>query len=95
MALVSFLWTSGPLLLHDPRGPRPPFDHTYAVHPRVNELVVFPSWLVHEVSKQARKYCIILAIQSSILLALSSRQEFVYITCMSLNMCHVGSRWVK
>lgn len=39
---------------HPPRyplfsGPLPPFDGTITIHPRVGDLIIFPSWLTHEV----------------------------------------------
>ena len=40
---------TGPLWLHDPRGPRPPFGNFHSVAPAVGSAVLFPSWLVHEV----------------------------------------------
>ena len=30
-------------------GPRPPFDGTITIHPKVGDLLLFPSWLTHEV----------------------------------------------
>jgi hypothetical protein len=38
-----------PLVFRDPRGPRPPFDQFIAHYPSTGELLVFPSWLEHEV----------------------------------------------
>eukprot|EP00047_Mylnosiga_fluctuans_P006079 m.244697 g.244697 ORF g.244697 m.244697 type:complete len:301 (-) comp14500_c0_seq1:100-1002(-) len=40
---------AGPLIFFDPRGPLPPFDGTITIHPKAGDLVVFPSWLRHEV----------------------------------------------
>jgi hypothetical protein len=40
---------AGPLLLDDPRGPLPPFVHKVPVEPVAGELVMFPSWLQHQV----------------------------------------------
>ena len=44
---------SGALRLHDPRGPRPPFDLHFDVKASEGELAVFPSYLVHEVRPAA------------------------------------------
>lgn len=41
---------AGPILFRDPRGPRPPFDAPLTIHPRSGELLLFPSWLSHEVA---------------------------------------------
>jgi hypothetical protein len=38
-----------PLVTPLSSGPLPPFDGTITIHPRVGDLVVFPSWLTHEV----------------------------------------------
>jgi len=40
---------SGPIVFDDPRGPRFPFDGRHIHEVRAGELLVFPSWLVHEV----------------------------------------------
>jgi len=40
---------SGELVFRDPRGPLPPFEHSYAHVPKQGAMAVFPSWLVHEV----------------------------------------------
>lgn len=40
---------AGPMLLDDPRGPLPPFIHRVPIEPCAGELVVFPSWLQHQV----------------------------------------------
>ena len=39
----------GALLLHDPRGPEPPFHRPYPIPPRVGTVVIFPSTLLHGV----------------------------------------------
>ena len=41
--------TAAPLVFRDPRGPLPPFDHSIVHRPSERDLVVFPSWLSHEV----------------------------------------------
>ncbi len=41
---------SGNIIFYDPRGPSPPFDDKYFIHPREGDLVLFPSWLPHMVS---------------------------------------------
>jgi predicted 2-oxoglutarate/Fe(II)-dependent dioxygenase YbiX len=38
-----------PLVLSDPRGRFPPFDETVTLRPAPGDLVLFPSWLTHEV----------------------------------------------
>lgn len=40
---------SGPLVFSDPRGEIPPFDEALIVKPSEGVLVLFPSWLGHEV----------------------------------------------
>lgn len=40
----------GVLRLHDPRGPRPPFDGVVEIRPREGEIIAFPAWVVHEVA---------------------------------------------
>eukprot|EP00048_Salpingoeca_helianthica_P004217 m.74782 g.74782 ORF g.74782 m.74782 type:complete len:165 (+) comp13107_c0_seq2:585-1079(+) len=42
--------TSGPILFHDPRGPLPPFDNTITIEPQAGDVVLFPSWLLHQVA---------------------------------------------
>lgn len=41
--------SSGAIVFDDPRGPRPPFDGKLMHAVKTGELLVFPSWLVHEV----------------------------------------------
>lgn len=41
---------SGSLIFDDPRGPRWPFDGRFIHHPQPGELILFPSWLVHQVT---------------------------------------------
>lgn len=42
---------TGKLLLHDPRGPLPPFDKSIIkLSPKSGDILMFPSWLIHEVS---------------------------------------------
>lgn len=40
---------SGPIAFYDARGPHPPFDNDLSVNPRHGDIVLFPSWLVHQV----------------------------------------------
>lgn len=42
---------SGELTLYDPRGPRPPFEHTFTIHPQEGDLIMFPGWLGHSVGQ--------------------------------------------
>lgn len=42
--------SSGSIVFEDPRGPRWPFDGRYIHHPAPGELILFPSWLVHQVT---------------------------------------------
>ena len=42
--------SSGSIVFDDPRGPRWPFDGRYIHHPTPGELILFPSWLVHQVT---------------------------------------------
>ena len=44
---------SGDIVFHDPRGALPPFEHTLRYPAQVGHMVVFPSWLVHEVLPNA------------------------------------------
>eukprot|EP00732_Lithocolla_globosa_P005329 Lithocolla_globosa_v1_NODE_5453_length_1237_cov_5.626058.p1 type:complete len:258 gc:universal NODE_5453_length_1237_cov_5.626058:971-198(-) len=41
---------SGNILFDDPRGPLPPFDNKLTISPLLGDLVLFPSWLTHQVS---------------------------------------------
>ena len=41
---------AGALVFDDPRGPRWPFDGRYIHTPSPGQLVLFPSWLVHQVT---------------------------------------------
>lgn len=41
---------SGEISFFDPRGERPPFGTRYSVMPCEGDVILFPSWLVHEVS---------------------------------------------
>jgi uncharacterized protein (TIGR02466 family) len=47
---VSMPKRAGPILFRDPRGPLQPFDDYITIHPKVGELLLFPSWLPHEVT---------------------------------------------
>jgi len=40
---------SGSIIFDDPRGPLPPFDNRIYIKPRQGDLVLFPSWLIHQV----------------------------------------------
>lgn len=40
----------GLLLLEDPRGPYPPFDNRIKIKPSTGDIIIFPSWLPHQVS---------------------------------------------
>lgn len=40
----------GMLLLEDPRGPLPPFDNRIKIQPKEGDIVLFPSWLPHQVT---------------------------------------------
>eukprot|EP00045_Choanoeca_perplexa_P003117 m.28726 g.28726 ORF g.28726 m.28726 type:complete len:259 (+) comp11874_c0_seq1:157-933(+) len=40
---------AGPIQFYDPRGPRPPFDGVITIQPRAGDIVLFPSWLAHQV----------------------------------------------
>lgn len=40
---------AGPIIFSDPRGPLPPFDNTVTVFPKAGDLLIFPSWLLHQV----------------------------------------------
>jgi len=42
--------SAGRLLLEDPRGPLPPFHDRFTVVPTTGDLVMFPSWLPHQVT---------------------------------------------
>jgi hypothetical protein len=37
------------VVFEDPRGSLPPFGKTVHVVPKVGQLIIFPSWLVHSV----------------------------------------------
>eukprot|EP00039_Didymoeca_costata_P001054 m.49282 g.49282 ORF g.49282 m.49282 type:complete len:311 (+) comp10607_c1_seq1:244-1176(+) len=41
---------SGPLIFSDPRGVHPPFDGTLTIKPKAGDLILFPSWLSHQVA---------------------------------------------
>ncbi len=41
---------SGSIIFDDPRGPLPPFDNKLRILPLIGDLIIFPSWLVHQVS---------------------------------------------
>lgn len=41
---------AGSLLLEDPRGPLPPFNSRFTLQPKEGDLIIFPSWLSHQVS---------------------------------------------
>eukprot|EP01032_Pedospumella_encystans_P008393 gene8393-9970_t len=40
---------SGAVVFNDPRGQLPPFGKSLQIVPKVGELILFPSWLVHSV----------------------------------------------
>lgn len=40
---------AGDIVFYDPRGALPPFGKTLHIKPEVGKIVVFPSWLLHEV----------------------------------------------
>lgn len=42
---------SGSIIFDDPRGPLPPFDTKLTIRPFIGDLVLFPSWLMHQVSQ--------------------------------------------
>jgi hypothetical protein len=45
---------SGDLVLSDPRGLLPPFGGRYIHHPKAGEVILFPSWLRHEVAPSCK-----------------------------------------
>ncbi len=46
---------AGSLIFDDPRGPRWPFDGRFIHRPAPSDLILFPSWLVHQVSTTTSK----------------------------------------
>jgi len=40
---------AGAVMFDDPRGPLPPFDNRITVRPKEGDLILFPSWLIHQV----------------------------------------------
>ena len=40
---------AAPIIFSDPRGRFPPFDDTITIKPHAGDLVLFPSWLTHQV----------------------------------------------
>lgn len=48
---VSVPQGAGELTLYDPRGPRPPFEQTFTIHPEEGDLIMFPGWLGHSVGQ--------------------------------------------
>lgn len=40
---------SGAVVFEDPRGPLPPFGRSLHITPQAGELILFPSWLMHQV----------------------------------------------
>eukprot|EP00043_Microstomoeca_roanoka_P002265 m.37358 g.37358 ORF g.37358 m.37358 type:complete len:287 (-) comp11374_c0_seq4:81-941(-) len=46
---------AGPIVFSDPRGPYPGLDGTIVVHPQEGDIIIFPSWLPHEVMATACK----------------------------------------
>lgn len=40
---------SGAVVFEDPRGPLPPFGRSLHITPHAGELILFPSWLMHQV----------------------------------------------
>ena len=41
---------AGGIIFSDPRGRFPPFDETLTITPKAGDLILFPSWLTHEVA---------------------------------------------
>jgi len=41
---------AGSIIFSDPRGPLYPFNNTVDIKPDIGDLILFPSWLVHQVS---------------------------------------------
>jgi len=41
---------AGDIIFEDPRGPLPPFENRIIYTPKEGDLIVFPSWLLHQVS---------------------------------------------
>lgn len=41
---------AGDIIFDDPRGPLPPFENRIIYTPKEGDLIVFPSWLLHQVS---------------------------------------------
>jgi len=41
---------AGSIVFDDPRGPLPPFDSKLVISPLAGDLVLFPSWLIHQVT---------------------------------------------
>eukprot|EP01113_Clastostelium_recurvatum_P046852 TRINITY_DN8270_c0_g1_i1.p1 TRINITY_DN8270_c0_g1~~TRINITY_DN8270_c0_g1_i1.p1 ORF type:complete len:306 (-),score=93.03 TRINITY_DN8270_c0_g1_i1:22-939(-) len=41
---------AGSIVFEDPRGPLPPFENRIIYHPKEGDLIVFPSWLLHQVT---------------------------------------------
>lgn len=46
---VSVPEDAAPIIFSDPRGPHPPFDGTETIRPVAGDLILFPSWLQHQV----------------------------------------------
>ncbi|EGD78706.1 hypothetical protein PTSG_01685 [Salpingoeca rosetta] len=44
---------AGPIVFSDPRGPYPGLDGTIVVQPKAGDLILFPSWLPHQVMPTA------------------------------------------
>ena len=44
---------AGSIVFDDPRGPLPPFDTKMTIKPTLGDLILFPSWLIHQVSQTA------------------------------------------
>jgi len=41
---------AGSILFDDPRGPLPPFDNRIVIRPQEGDIILFPSWLTHQVA---------------------------------------------
>jgi len=41
---------AGDIIFEDPRGPLPPFENRIIYTPKEGDMIVFPSWLLHQVS---------------------------------------------
>jgi len=41
---------AGAIIFEDPRGPLPPFENRIIYNPKEGDLIIFPSWLLHQVT---------------------------------------------